>query len=148
METHALALGITMDADLKQKWVAVLRSGEFKQGESKLHNPKEDSFCCLGVLCKIMGAEWTTASYETEDENEFGEEIIVSNDVDHVPVLKGKMLSKADDEELNDDFLSEVGIPDQGVLIEMNDGKGSKQSPDYLAPKPFSEIADYIEKHL
>jgi hypothetical protein len=41
-----------MDADVKTKWVAALRSGEFTQGREYLRSP-EDTHCCLGVLCAI-----------------------------------------------------------------------------------------------
>lgn len=44
-----------MDIDLKTKWIAALRSGEYKQATSQLQ--KGDSFCCLGVLCKVAGLE-------------------------------------------------------------------------------------------
>jgi len=33
-----------------KRWIADLRSGEFKQGTRKLQSSK-GSFCCLGVLC-------------------------------------------------------------------------------------------------
>lgn len=42
-----------MDSDLKAKWVTALRSGNYKQCREYLH--KEDSYCCLGVLCEISG---------------------------------------------------------------------------------------------
>lgn len=38
---------------LKQQWVTALRSGEFSQGIDRLKNG--DEYCCLGVLCKVMG---------------------------------------------------------------------------------------------
>lgn len=34
------------------KWIAALRSGEFKQGVKRLQTGK--SFCCLGVACKVL----------------------------------------------------------------------------------------------
>lgn len=51
-----------MDAELKTKWLAALRSGEYEQGQKSLcvvtheltQNPKY-SFCCLGVLGSIAG---------------------------------------------------------------------------------------------
>lgn len=33
----------------KEKWVAALRSGMYKQGKEALYNKKGNSFCCLGV---------------------------------------------------------------------------------------------------
>lgn len=45
-----------MKKDIAEKWVAALRSGDYKQGILNLRNHK-DEFCCLGVLCEIMGVE-------------------------------------------------------------------------------------------
>jgi hypothetical protein len=39
-----------MPQALKQKWIDALRSGNYKQGRSWLFYPKDNSFCCLGVL--------------------------------------------------------------------------------------------------
>lgn len=41
--------------DFKQKWVAALRSGEYKQGKYVLYCRAIDSFCCIGVAGKIKG---------------------------------------------------------------------------------------------
>ena len=41
-----------MDAELKAKWIAALRSGEYKQGREQL-NASNRAFCCLGVLCEV-----------------------------------------------------------------------------------------------
>lgn len=51
-----------MNPDIKAKWVAALRSGEYKQGYGALHcgsdDPKVDGgFCCLGVLCEVAVKE-------------------------------------------------------------------------------------------
>jgi hypothetical protein len=41
-----------MNPEIKAKWVAALRSGEYKQGRSKLRD-EHDNYCCLGVLCDL-----------------------------------------------------------------------------------------------
>lgn len=43
-----------MDATLKTKWVAALRSGNYKQGRLFLED-QEGGYCCLGVLCVVLG---------------------------------------------------------------------------------------------
>lgn len=48
----------TLPLDLKEKWVAALRSGKYKQGELRLRHKSDrdgepDRFCCLGVLCDV-----------------------------------------------------------------------------------------------
>lgn len=138
-----------MDAQLKAKWVEALRSGEFKQGQGKLHNPKEDSYCCLGVLCKLSGAVWGEHSETIEEEYDDGSETITRK-YDHVPLMDGQSLASADDEELSEDACWKFGIKDQSELISMNDGERREypSHPEYKAPKSFSEIADYIEANL
>lgn len=44
-----------MDPELKQKWIAALKSGEYKQGKSCLHDVEQDTYCCLGVLNEVAG---------------------------------------------------------------------------------------------
>ena len=44
-----------MNPDVKAKWVAALRSGEYEQGRVYLHD-EDDRYCCLGVLCAIAPA--------------------------------------------------------------------------------------------
>lgn len=45
-----------MKQEIKEKWVAALRSGEYAQGRNKLKN-NNDSYCCLGVLCDVYQKE-------------------------------------------------------------------------------------------
>lgn len=57
-----------MDSKVKARWVAALRSGDYKQGRLRLRTTSKlagDKFCCLGVLCDIeqpelwgKGKEW------------------------------------------------------------------------------------------
>jgi hypothetical protein len=42
-----------MDAELKQKWVTALRSGEYKQGRRALKTI-HGTHCCLGVLADVI----------------------------------------------------------------------------------------------
>ena len=44
-----------MDQELKAKWVAALRSGEYEQGSDVLY--RGGKFCCLGVLHKLVTGE-------------------------------------------------------------------------------------------
>lgn len=44
---------LTLDAKLKAKWIEALRSGEYEQG--KFSFELGGRFCCLGVLCRVMG---------------------------------------------------------------------------------------------
>lgn len=45
-----------MNKELKEKWVAALRSGKYEQGTGALRSV-DNRYCCLGVLCEVMGIE-------------------------------------------------------------------------------------------
>ncbi len=51
-----------MNADVKTKWVAKLRSGAYKQGKGSLQ--KNGKFCCLGVLCDLFKEEGHNGHWE------------------------------------------------------------------------------------
>lgn len=125
-----------MDHTLKAKWLADLRSGKFAQGRSMLLNTGNNSYCCLGVLCKTAGAKWQ----EWDREEEY---------YSNVPVLDGALIGK-DDEELTKQYRRKIGISEHEMkhLIKMNDGEGDAVLAGYVPPKSFSEIADWIEENL
>ncbi len=43
-----------MQNELRSEWVKALRSGEYVQGEGKLYSDYDGTYCCLGVLCRIL----------------------------------------------------------------------------------------------
>lgn len=51
-----------MKKDVMIKWVAALRSGEYKQGKTYLNRNNE--YCCLGVLCEILEVPKRKDDYE------------------------------------------------------------------------------------
>jgi len=53
-----------MNQRIKEEWVALLEHGDLKQCINDLHDTKEGSFCCLGVLCEIAVAEGVTLKDE------------------------------------------------------------------------------------
>lgn len=64
--------------EVKKKWLAALRSGDYQQVKHKLRVETEDgkpSFCCLGVLCDIYEkegyteAQWHFRGERTDDGN-------------------------------------------------------------------------------
>lgn len=55
-----------MDARVKKLWVDALRSGEYKQADSRLRG--ESGYCCLGVLCDIHAQE-TGGHWDGEETN-------------------------------------------------------------------------------
>lgn len=58
--------------ELVRRWVAALRSGEYKQGVGRLLGTGERDggkrFCCLGVLCDLVDiGEWDGDEYRAND---------------------------------------------------------------------------------
>lgn len=58
-----------MNRTIKKRWIKALTSGKYTQGRGTLY--RDDTFCCLGVLCdlfiktkvgKAAGARWETVS--------------------------------------------------------------------------------------
>lgn len=111
-----------MKADLKKKWVEALRSGKYIQG--RVYLAKNGKHCCLGVLCEVAGEAPThVITTDTgEQEKEFRNSIT----------------------SFQASLRNELGLSlmEHNRLINMNDGEG------IVAQKSFSEIADYIEKHI
>ena len=52
----ARTASFSLSPTVKRKWLAALRSGKYKQGDAFLYNKDDNSYCCLGVLCEIEGA--------------------------------------------------------------------------------------------
>lgn len=42
-----------LDPEFKAKWIAALRSGEYKQGTGWMY--KDGKYCCLGVASELCG---------------------------------------------------------------------------------------------
>ena len=62
-----------MQAKLKDLWVKALRGeGEKQYEQGKNYLRCGDKYCCLGVLCDILGCEWTDtqAGYIKENPEE------------------------------------------------------------------------------
>ena len=47
--------GFELPKEFAEKWIAALRSGEYKQGLFKLYRDSSKTFCCLGVACAVEG---------------------------------------------------------------------------------------------
>lgn len=65
---NALAeLNVSMNADIKQRWVEALRSGQYKQGSGCLK--VNNSYCCLGVLCELHRQDFPGEKWQRENKN-------------------------------------------------------------------------------
>jgi hypothetical protein len=112
-----------MDATLKAKWVAALRSGEYQQAREILHVDRQ-RFCCLGVLCTLVPhVEFT------------GDDALYRDDEGDVHDADGELPLPVRD-------MSGISKDEMIHLIQMNDGK------DDVRQHSFPEIADWIEANL
>ena len=61
-----------MNKSLKDKWVAALRSGRYRQSKEYLYVPNH-GYCCLGVLCDIVDdSKWVDNAHTEYD---FGDKV-------------------------------------------------------------------------
>ena len=125
-----------MKKEIADKWVAALRSGEYKQTTGKLANVERTEHCCLGVLC----------------------EMAIKDGVD---VEVSVRLDEGDDgnDRFYTEFDKETGHPPKSVQrwAGMASASGRLYQPVYdedtsLASLndrgwSFEQIADVIEKH-
>jgi hypothetical protein len=111
---------MTMSPEIKDRWLAALRSGDYEQGYVALR--RGCLFSGLGVLCEIANQDGVTAPV--------AQEVGVSNPVfsysNAVYVLPGGVRHWA-----------RLNLGNMRELVKM-DGDG----------KTFEEIADYIEENL
>ena len=121
-----------MKPEAKAKWVAALRSGEYKQGDNWLYNPVSGKYCCLGVLLAVHkmplgdSARGLLSAGERECFNLRASEagaLTLLNDggtrgaaVQHIPLL--------------------------------GDWLGFKKGDKASCKMTFNQIADIVEKHL
>lgn len=66
-----------MNPEIKAKWVAALRSGEYLQGTGQLLNTYSGAskYCCLGVLCDLLVKE-DTPGLEYSDRQPYGSSVL------------------------------------------------------------------------
>lgn len=125
-----------MREGVKQRWVAALRSGEYKQAHGALRtvNPDDDTalnHCCLGVLCDLYAAE-TGIDWKRSILSEVP--VVYLGAVDSLPeeVREWAGLSGADPRARG------------FTLAELNDGT----EDDGVPAHSFDQIADIIEEEL
>ena len=53
-----------LNPEIKEKWIAALRSGEYPQHRGAIYNSDRTAFCCLGVLHRIVQKGSLGETYE------------------------------------------------------------------------------------
>lgn len=119
-----------MKVEIAEQWANLLRSGKYAQGKNYLG--KDNTYCCLGVLCELA-VEQGIATKEV-DEYGFtrysdltGDDLSISS----LPVA----VQEWADMETGDGLFTDRAIDGHYSLVSMNDSMNGKT---------FSEIADVI----
>lgn len=114
-----------MDKKIRAKWIRALRSGKYKQTRDRIKH--RDAYCCLGVLCTVIKADWVKDKWGDMQAQIKGVEITSCN-------------------KLTPCFVDKVGLTDeqQNTLAELNDGA----PPKNIKKHSFKQIADYIKANL
>lgn len=132
---------MSMNPVAKKKWLEVLRSGEYTQGQTALNH--DGTFCCLGVLCDVYlketgdpNSEWESNEevyFTTKDPN--GQ--IIDSSLEFLPM---RVMGWAGLGEQNPPIVPKTGSSPIN-LADLNDGIG-------CVAHSFTEIADIIEEQL
>ena len=119
-----------MKSGIKKRWLKALRSDEYVQGNGQLcrENSKHDYFCCLGVLCDVLGEEFT------EDPRPGMSKTLGVN-------INGEGITSYT---LPDRLMAKAGLSwkEHRQLWWMNDGGGDQKRCSFI------EIANWIEAKL
>lgn len=121
-----------MNQEIKARWVAALRSGDYVQGTGMLRS-SIDTYCCLGVLCDLAWREDVVTRDESEGVTSYEDGIYESDGYLPRAVIAWAGLV------LNDPVLTG---PHDGTLS----ASASAWNDELHAT--FSQIADMIEVSL
>lgn len=116
-----------MNIEVKEQWMADLRSGEFPQGRVELHSAS-GHFCCLGVLLERQSQTNKKIKRNRDHKGNYG----YRHALDPTIAVRYCGLSSHLQEMLGIDHLICC------ELMSMNDIDGM----------PFPEIADWIEENV
>lgn len=121
-----------MNPEIKEQWVAALRSGDYPQGTGHLNYDGE--FCCLGVLCELA-AKAGVVGRTTNDSG--------------IHVQYGDSLAGEDEEFPSDPILDWAELSTGNPVL--SDGHHLKLPASVWNDDEgasFAEIADMIEASL
>lgn len=125
------------NVEVMQKWVAALRSGEYKQTDSVLS--QKGRYCCLGVLCELAVKDGVIPPATTSDGlahyGELSAYVLPPHEVREWAGVEGNWTVATDRVELSAEAL-DLWDDERIPLSYLNDSIGMS----------FEEIADHIEK--
>jgi hypothetical protein len=124
-----------MDKEIKARWLEALRSGKYQQGSCYLRDG--DKYCCLGVLCEVLGVPSTpirddgSCTIYDHEENVH----LYDGSKSYLSISTAERAGLSTNGELGEAFEYKGGMFDS--LVGLNDCGVS-----------FAEIADIIEEKL
>lgn len=125
-----------MKKEIKDKWVAALNSGEYKQIKGFLKT--NEGHCCLGVLCEIYAQETQAGEFKL-NQDEYAEDKIAYD-------FKAYNTEDTDFEVLPDVVKDWAGIKtNSGEYSKSEMGKRKELTEDNDTGKSFIQIANIIE---
>ena len=122
-----------MRQEVKKKWIAALRSGEYKQGRESLR-PTENTYCCLGVLCDLYK--------QTRHKGKW-----LLNDFDY-PVFDFLIGGKHESNELPPEVIKWAGLDDSNPGIMVNNHRSSLAEMNDEKNSNFKKIANLIKEQF
>jgi hypothetical protein len=158
---------VRMSANVRDAWIAKLRSGEVAQGDGMLHwrPPAEDDpphLCCLGVLCELAVEAGVVTRVVEESRSSVGTRVgyvAVGSDADdddddvEYAVLPPAVVDWAGLRDVRGDSVNPA--VDRWTLAELNDGETKIFNEDTadetmvrIDAQPFPVIARLIEEYL
>lgn len=128
-----------MNSEIKTRWLAALRSGQYGQGRNG-YLRQGNLFCCLGVLCDLAVQDGLASWGDMPDTDE--------HDAHQILVWDGRTVEES---EGNYDYLpGEVqrwaGLPDRDPSVAIEYMPYQLSDLNDNQNKNFSKIADYIEE--
>ena len=129
-----------MNKDLKKRWIAALKSGDYKQGRSRLN--QNNQFCCLGVLCDLLADDGLISKELSQKDSTL---FLYDNDssglTDQVQSISG-INSSLGTIQLNDQVMEILPDKDNREMLGNSYAKLAFLNDRGI---PFSTIADIIE---
>lgn len=128
---------MTMNPDIKTRWLEALRSGEYPQTQGALNRPIRDGekpagLCCLGVLCELAVEDGIVRRVPYSD-------YMLAYIAEGAEYVSNAILPRevVDWAGLDTAYGLELDPEEDVTLTTLNDGGNT-----------FAEIADVIEEHL
>lgn len=122
-----------MKEEIKEMWVTALRSEEYEQGQSYLHQsyPTGDRYCCLGVLTDLAKKNGVALSV-----------------MEPFPEARDRVVMYDDGSATYMSFLPPAVVEWAGLDSDDPETDGGSLAVLNDTGKTFAEIADLIERDL